>query len=86
MKLINYILICFGAIGTFFSAIFYVLFKQAKEEAKRNKEELIQKEDNLTRIQHADKVEKEERKNNESKIQIALSSDTIDAFNALNEL
>ena len=74
------ILSILAAIGAFFSAIFYVLFKQTKEE--KNKD-LI---NNMDAVQYSEHIRNEVKKQNEELIEKANGDNTLDAFNACNEL
>lgn len=82
-----------AVVGGIFSAIFYVLFKQAKderrviEEAYQRTKEKAEAQGHVIETQQAAttagiKVQKE----NEEKIQQAHSGNNLDVFNACNEL
>ena len=80
------ILAVLAGVGAFFSAIFFVLFKQAKEEKKAINEKYDNMSDNLDALAEADKAEKELKKENEELVKKAHSGNSLDAFNACNEL
>jgi len=84
--MIKKILAILAAIGTFFSAIFYVLFKQANEEKKAEREKSKNLNTNLEAVKAGDKAEKELKKENEELIEQAHSGNNIDTFNACNSL
>lgn len=63
MKITTFILSLFSVIGAFFSAIYYVLFKQAKDERnllRKEKEQMSQDQ----KLYAESKKENEENKNN----------------------
>ena len=80
------ILAVLAGVGAFFSAIFFVLFKQAKEEKKAINEKYDNMSNNLDALAEADKAEKELKKENEELVKKAHSGNSLDAFNACNEL
>ena len=87
------ILAILAGIGAAFSAIFFVLFKQANEEKKAEEEKnktLEEKNENLNTnldaLKAAEKAEKEKQKENEELKQKAHNGNTLDSFNACNEL
>jgi hypothetical protein len=80
------ILAALAGIGAFFSAIFFVLFQQKKEENKAINEKFDDMKDNLDALTEADKAENEVRKENEELKQKAHGGNNLDAFNACNEL
>jgi len=84
--MIKKILAILAAIGTFFSAIFFVLFKQANEEKKAEREKSKNLNTNLEAVKAGDKAEKELKKENEELIEQAHSGNNIDTFNACNSL
>ena len=91
--MLNKILAILSAVGAFFSAIFFVLFKQAKEETKTEKEKnknLEEKNnnlnDNLDALKEGEKAEKELKKENEELQEKVSSNNKLDSFNACNEL
>lgn len=82
----NKILVVLGAIGAFFSALFYVLFKQAKEENKHLEEKNENLNTNIDALKEAEKAEKEQKKKNEELVRRVTGSNNIDSFNACNDL
>jgi hypothetical protein len=80
------ILAALAGIGAFFSAIFFVLFQQKKEENKAINEKFDDMKDNLDALTEADKAENEVRKENEELKQKAHGGNNLDAFNACNDL
>ena len=80
------ILSILAAIGAFFSAIFYVLFKQAKEERKAEEEKNKDLINNMDAVQYSEHIRNEVKKQNEELIEKANGDNTLDAFNACNEL
>ena len=80
------ILAILAAIGGVFSAIFFVLFKQAKEEKKAINEKYDNMSDNLDALAEGEKAEKELKKQNEELKEKAHSGNNLDAFNACNDL
>lgn len=82
----NKIIACIGAIGAFFTAIFYVLFKMAKEQNEHLEEKNENLNKNLDAMKAADKAEMEKRKENEELVRRVTGSNNIDSFNACNDL
>ena len=80
------ILAILAAVGGLFSAWFFVLFKQAKEEQKAINEKYDDMSNNLEALKEGEKAEKELKKENEELKQKAHSGNTLDSFNACNEL
>jgi Na+-translocating ferredoxin:NAD+ oxidoreductase RnfG subunit len=80
------ILAVIAAIGSALSAIFFVLFKQAKEEKKAINEKYDNMKENLDALTEADKAANKVRKDNEELKKKINSSNTLDSFNACNEL
>lgn len=80
------ILAILAGAGAFFSAIFFVLFRQAKEEKKNAEEKAANINTNLDAIKAGDQAEKELKKQNEELEKKVNSSNTLDSFNACNEL
>ena len=80
------ILAVLAGIGAALSAIFFVLFKQAKEERKEAEEKADDLEENLDALKAGEKAEKELKKENEELKQKAHSGSNLDAFNACNDL
>ena len=75
-----------AGIGAAFSAIFFVLFKQAREERKVINEKYDDMSKNVDALADADKAEKELKKENEELVTKAHSGSNLDAFNACNDL
>ena len=80
------ILAVLAGIGAALSAIFFVLFKQAKEERKEAEEKADDLEENLDALKAGEKAEKELKKENEELKEKAHSGNNLDAFNACNDL
>jgi hypothetical protein len=80
------ILAILAAVGAFFSAIFYVLFQQKKDENKALNEKFEDMANNLDAITEADKATNEVKKENEEIKQKINSGNTLDSFNACNDL
>ena len=80
------ILAVLAAIGAAFSAIFYVLFQQKKDENKALNEKFEDMANNLDAITEADKAANEVKKENEEIKQKINSGNTLDSFNACNNL
>lgn len=89
--MIKKILAVLATIGGVFSAIFFVLFKQAKlerklEEAENEKEEAARREEQTEAVRKAEnEVHKsiaEQEADNEELVERMHSSDTLDGFNA----
>jgi hypothetical protein len=80
------ILAILAAVGAFFSAIFYVLFQQKKDENKALNEKFENMANNLDAITEADKAANEVKKENEELKQKINSGNTLDSFNACNDL
>ena len=80
------ILSILAALGAFFSAIFYVLFRQAKEERKAEEEKNKDLIKNMDAVQYSEHIKNEVKKQNEELIEKANGDNTLDAFNACNEL
>ena len=80
------ILAALAGIGAFFSAIFFVLFQQKKEENKAINKKFDDMKDNLDALTEADRAENEVRKENEELKQKAHGDNNLDAFNACNDL
>ena len=87
--MIKKILAVLAAIGGFFSAVFYVLFKQAraeKEQAENEKEQVEQKLEEQKVINEGNKtvtssIKKQEAENEKLK-QESKKGDNLNAFNA----
>ena len=80
------ILAVLAGIGAALSAIFYVLFQQTKDENKAINEKFENMSDNLDALAKADKAENEVKKENEELKQKINSGNTLDSFNACNDL
>ena len=80
------ILAILAAIGAFFSAIFFVLFKQANEEKKAINEKYDDMSANLDALKESEGAEKEVKKQNEELKEKINSGNTLDSFNACNKL
>lgn len=80
------ILSILAALGAFFSAIFYVLSRQAKEERKAEEEKNKYLIKNMDAVQYSEHIRNEVKKQNEELIEKANGDNTLDAFNACNEL
>ena len=80
------ILAVIAAIGSALSAIFFVLFKQAKEEKKAINEKYDNMKENLDALTEADKAANKVKKENEELKKKINSSNTLDSFDACNEL
>lgn len=84
--MLNKILACLSAIGAFFSAIFFVLFKMAREERNAEVEKSNNLNENLGAVMAGEKAEKEVKKENEELKEKVHNSNTLDSFNACTEL
>ena len=82
----NKIMKILAAIGSLFSAIFFVLFKQAKEEQKNETEKNKELIKNMDALQYSEYIKNEVKKQNEELIEKAHGNNTLDAFNACNDL
>lgn len=80
------ILKIFAGLGAAFSAVFYVLMKQAKDEQKVEAKENEALKTNLEAVQAAEEAVREERKANEELVEKAHSGNNLDAFDAINQL
>ena len=80
------ILAVLAAIGAAFSAIFCVLFQQKKDENKALNEKFEDMANNLDAVTEADKAANEVKKENEEIKQKINSGNTLDSFNACNDL
>lgn len=93
MKISNKILIVLSGIGTFFSAIFFILFKQSKIEKElisKAYEKAIKENEKTNNgveaIQEARKAVIKETKENEKEFNLACSGNNLNAFNAINNI
>lgn len=84
--MINKILKVLAALGAFFSAIFYVLFRQAKEEQKVINEKYDNMSENLNALKAGEKAEMEIKHENEKLKKAVHNSNNLDAFNACNDI
>jgi hypothetical protein len=84
--MLNKILAYLSAIGAFFSAIFFVLFKMAREERNAEVEKSNNLNENLGAVMAGEKAEKEVKKENEELKEKVHNSNTLDSFNACTEL
>lgn len=80
------ILAVLAGLGAAFSAIFFVLFKKAREQRKVEEEKNENLNTNLDALKEADRAENEVKKENEELVQKAHSGNNLDAFDACNEL
>ena len=80
------ILAILAGIASFFAAIFYVLFQQKKDENKAINEKFDDMKKNLDALAEGEKAEKELKKQNEELKEKAHSGNTLDSFNACNDL
>lgn len=84
--MLNKILAGLSMLGAGLAAIFFVLFKQAKEERKAEEKKVENLDENLKAIMAGEAAEKELKKQNEELKKKVNSSNTLDSFNACNEL
>ena len=84
--MIKKILAVLAGLGASLSAVFYVLFQQKKDENKALQKQYDDMSDNLDALSKADKAENEVKKENEELKKKINSSNTLDSFNACNEL
>ena len=80
------ILAALSVLGAGVASIFYVLYKQAKEERKVINGKYDDMSKNVDALADADKAEKELKKENEELVTKAHSGNNLDAFNACNDL
>lgn len=80
------ILAVLAGIASFFAAIFYVLFQQKKDENKKINEKFDDMKNNLDALEAAENAEKELKQVHEKLKEKAHSGNTLDSFNACNEL
>ena len=80
------ILAVLAGIASFFAAIFYVLFQQKKDENKAINEKFDNMSANLDALKEGEKAENEVKKQNEELKEKINSGNTLDSFNACNEL
>jgi hypothetical protein len=82
----NKILAVLATIGAALSAIFFVLFKEARELRLAEEKENENLSTNLDALKEAEKAEKEKKKENEELVRKVTGSNNLDAFNACNDL
>ena len=75
-----------AGIASFFAAIFYVLFQQKKDENKKINEKFDDMKNNLDALEAAENAEKELKQVHEKLKEKAHSGNTLDSFNACNDL
>ena len=80
------ILAVLAGIASFFAAIFYVLFQQKKDENKKINEKFDDMKNNLDALEAAENAEKELKEVHEKLKEKAHSGNTLDSFNACNDL
>ena len=80
------ILAVIAGIGSALSAVFFVLFRQAKEEQKEAEHKNKDLINNMDALQYSEHIKNEVKKQNEELIEKAHSDNTLDSFNACNEL
>ena len=80
------ILAILAGIASFFAAIFYVLFQQKKDENKKINEKFDDMKNNLDALEAAENAEKELKQVHEKLKEKAHSGNTLDSFNACNDL
>jgi hypothetical protein len=82
----NKILAILATIGAAFSAIFFVLFKEAREQRLAEEKENEELTMDIDSFIAAEMAEKKKREENEELKEKAFSGNNLDAFNACNEL
>ena len=80
------ILAVLAGIASFFAAIFYVLFQQKKDENKKINEKFDDMKNNLDALEAAENAEKELKEVHAKFKEKAHSGNTLDSFNACNDL
>lgn len=80
------ILAVIAGIGSALSAVFFVLFRQAKEEQKEAEQKNKDLINNMDALQYSEHIQNEVKKQNEELVQKAHSCNNLDAFDACNEL
>ena len=80
------ILAALSVLGAGAASIFYVLYKQAREEQKVINDKYDDMSNNLDALKEAEKAEMELKKENEKLKQKAHNGNTLDSFNACNDL
>ena len=80
------ILAVLAAIGAALSAVFYVLFREAKDQKKAIDEKYENMSDNTKALKAGEIAENKVKKENEELKKKINSSNTLDSFDACNEL
>ena len=80
------ILAVLAAIGAALSAVFYVLFREAKDQKKAIDEKYENMSDNTEALKAGEIAENKVKKENEELKKKINSSNTLDSFDACNEL
>jgi predicted Holliday junction resolvase-like endonuclease len=80
------ILAVLAGIGAALSAVFYVLFRQAKKEKNAINEKYDNMSENTDALKRAEEAENKVKKENEELKKKINSSNTLDSFNACNDL
>ena len=80
------ILTALSVLGAGVASIFYVLYRQAKEERKVINEKYDDMTKNVDALEAAETAEKELKKIHEELKEKAHSGNTLDSFNACNDL
>ena len=80
------ILAALSVLGAGVASIFYVLYRQAREERKVINEKYDDMSKNVDALEAAETAEKELKKENEELFTKAHSGSNLDAFNACNDL
>ena len=80
------ILAVLAAIGAALSAVFYVLFREAKDQKKAIDEKYENMSDNTEALKAGEIAENKVKKENEELKKKINGSNTLDSFNACNDL
>jgi uncharacterized membrane protein YgaE (UPF0421/DUF939 family) len=80
------ILAVLAAIGAALSAVFYVLFREAKDQKKAIDEKYENMSDNTEALKAGEIAENKVKKENEELKKKINSSNTLDSFDACNDL
>lgn len=80
------ILAALSVLGAGVASIFYVLYRQAKEEKKVINDKYDDMTKNIDALEAAETAEKELKKAHEELKQKAHNGNTLDSFNACNDL
>ena len=80
------ILAVLAAIGAALSTVFYVLFREAKDQKKAIDEKYENMSDNTEALKAGEIAENKVKKENEELKKKINSSNTLDSFNACNDL